>query len=127
MERHYRAGEHIIEAHIEYRQEFYVGERPAQVADRRYASTVSVRGPRSLYSRPVPQCNEGRRPNGSFGFLLDVFLRYEGMPGRDLLLLSDFLVGAVAAVLVTRLRLPYFASHLRWEAIAVAVSQGAVQ
>jgi hypothetical protein len=34
------------------------------------------------------------------GYLLDRFLRYEGMPGRDLLFLSDFLVGAVAAVVV---------------------------
>jgi hypothetical protein len=34
------------------------------------------------------------------GYFLDVFLRYEGMPSRDLLFLSDFLVGFVAAVLV---------------------------
>jgi len=34
------------------------------------------------------------------GYLLDRVLRYEGVPGRDLLFLSDFLVGAVAAILV---------------------------
>ena len=34
------------------------------------------------------------------GYLLDRFLRYEGMPGRNLLFLSDVLVGAVAAILV---------------------------
>jgi hypothetical protein len=34
------------------------------------------------------------------GYLLDRFLRYEGMPRRDLLFLSDVLVGAVAAILV---------------------------
>lgn len=34
------------------------------------------------------------------GYLLDRLLRHEGMPGRDLLFLSDALVGAVAAILV---------------------------
>ena len=34
------------------------------------------------------------------GYLLDRVLRYEGVPGRDLLFLSDFLVGLVAAILV---------------------------
>jgi ABC-type multidrug transport system fused ATPase/permease subunit len=34
------------------------------------------------------------------GYLLDRLLRYEGVPGRDLLFLSDFLVGLVAAILV---------------------------
>jgi len=34
------------------------------------------------------------------GYLLDRVLRYEGVPDRDLLFLSDFLVGMVAAVLV---------------------------
>lgn len=34
------------------------------------------------------------------GYVADRFLRHEGVPGRDLLLLSDFLVGLVAASLV---------------------------
>jgi hypothetical protein len=34
------------------------------------------------------------------GYLADRLLRHEGIPGRDLLLLSDFLVGLVAASLV---------------------------
>ena len=34
------------------------------------------------------------------GYLLDRLLRHEGIPGRDLLFLSDVLVGAVAAILV---------------------------
>jgi hypothetical protein len=34
------------------------------------------------------------------GYLLDRVLRYEGVPGRDLFIFSDFLVGVVAAILV---------------------------
>lgn len=34
------------------------------------------------------------------GYLADRLLRHEGVPRRDLLLLSDFLIGALAAVLV---------------------------
>jgi HAMP domain-containing protein len=34
------------------------------------------------------------------GYILDRLLRYEGMPGRSLLILSDLLVGLVAATLV---------------------------
>lgn len=34
------------------------------------------------------------------GYLADRLLRHEGVPRRDLLLLSDFLIGALAAILV---------------------------
>jgi uncharacterized membrane protein (DUF4010 family) len=37
------------------------------------------------------------------GYLLDVILRSEGMPRNDLLLISDFLIGFVAATVVYKL------------------------